>query len=719
MTGFSLGTAVPITGIVSLLICLFLLALSREQRAAGASRSYLLLGLAYGASALRLACTSLELGGARWAGPAEEVVYIAFISFFWLGVRAYVQPRPLWPVLFAVPALLVAWVGLADLAGLPLFWATLPVHAGGGLLFALSGRHLWRLFRAQSSWNAMLLALGMWTQGLSTVTYPFTRWSWYAPYGFTILAVLTAAIGMGLMVGALREEQRELRTEMAARRESEKTTRRSLEFIEALLAHTPTGVSVFEGASGDCIHANQALAAMVGGTLAAMLRVNFRDLASWKDLGLDRLAEATLADGVTRHQECFMRSAFGKELAMECYLVRFHAGEVPYLMFVATDITERHRLLVELQRAEHLESLGSLAGGVAHDMNNVLTAILGLASTLRAGCAHGDPRVRSLDTIATACARGRDVVRSLLYFARKDPESLGPVDLNAVAREVVDLLSHTTLNRVDLTADFQEPVGWIEGDASALSHALINLCVNAVDAMPEGGSLQFRTRVREDRSIQVSLRDSGKGMSPEVARRCVEPFFTTKPAGKGTGLGLAMVYGTMKAHKGALEILSEEGRGTEVVLTFPPRAGSPAPAAACAGAPPAGPSGPGRPLRVLLVDDDELIRESVAALLAALGHEVRMAEGGREALDLVRDGLPVDLVVLDMNMPGLSGTQTLQRLLALRPGQAVLMASGYSEDAIVPLMEGRPNLAFLPKPFSLKEVRAKLKAMEGCWAESA
>jgi DNA-binding response OmpR family regulator len=122
---------------------------------------------------------------------------------------------------------------------------------------------------------------------------------------------------------------------------------------------------------------------------------------------------------------------------------------------------------------------------------------------------------------------------------------------------------------------------------------------------------------------------------------------------------------------------------------------------------------------VLLVDDDELIRESVAALLAALGHEVRMAEGGREALDLVRDGLPVDLVVLDMNMPGLSGTQTLQRLLALRPGQAVLMASGYSEDAIVPLMEGRPNLAFLPKPFSLKEVRAKLKAMEGCWAESA
>ena len=371
---------------------------------------------------------------------------------------------------------------------------------------------------------------------------------------------------------------------------------------------------------------------------------------------------------------------------------------------------ERHRLQTELQHAEKMESIGSLAGGVAHDMNNVLAAIMGMATTLRSTCPDANPDAKALDTITRACTRGRDVVKSLLYFARRDLDAVGPVDLNAIAREMVQLLRYTTLRRVQVRTDFQEPLGLIEGDAGVLSHALINLCVNAVDAMPEGGTLAIRTRNDPATgSIEISVQDDGAGMSGEVIRRSTEPFFTTKPRGQGTGLGLAMVYGTVKAHGGVFEIRSEPGRGTEVVLRFPPRPEAPVQPEPQATDPPATAM---EPIRILLVDDDELIRMSVAPMLAALGHEVHTAESGEEALEAIRAGLDADLVVLDMNMPGLNGAQTLSRLLALRPGQSVLMATGYSDESIAPLLEGRPNVHSLRKPFSLKEIRAKLQAIE-------
>jgi CheY-like chemotaxis protein len=178
--------------------------------------------------------------------------------------------------------------------------------------------------------------------------------------------------------------------------------------------------------------------------------------------------------------------------------------------------------------------------------------------------------------------------------------------------------------------------------------------------------------------------------------------------GKGTGLGLAMVYGTVQAHQGTFEIRSEVGQGTEVILGFPPLAG---PAGAAPPAP--APASPIGPIRILLVDDDELIRLSVGPLLAALGHEVHIAEGGQEALDRLEAGLVVDLVILDMNMPGLNGAQTLARLLELRPGQTVLMATGYSDASIAPLLEGRPNVFSLRKPFNFREIEAKLSTMAG------
>jgi CheY-like chemotaxis protein len=238
--------------------------------------------------------------------------------------------------------------------------------------------------------------------------------------------------------------------------------------------------------------------------------------------------------------------------------------------------------------------------------------------------------------------------------------------------------------------------------------------------MPDGGRITLRTRnveaggtlalkdqgVAPGDYVQIEVADSGAGMPPEVLERCREPFFTTKARAKGTGLGLPMVQSTMQAHDGRLELQSTPGKGTQAVLVFPVSrlavplaAGSPVEATA--------PTGTLR-LRVLLVDDDDLVRESVTELLGLLGHQAVPCACGEEALALMEKGLIVDLVILDMNMPGLSGAQVLPRLLALHPGLPVILATGYIQEDLTPLLSGRPNVRALSKPFSVNELRSMI-----------
>jgi len=371
----------------------------------------------------------------------------------------------------------------------------------------------------------------------------------------------------------------------------------------------------------------------------------------------------------------------------------------------------RRRLEAQLFQAQRLESLGNLAGGVAHDINNVLAAILGLATTGREDLEPSGLLARSMDTIATACLRGREVVKSLLHFARKDLDSSGPVDLNRLATEIVHLLDATTLKRVRIKTDFQEPLGLVRGDEGALSHALMNLCLNGVDAMPDGGTLEIRTRRLAQGGIELRVRDTGDGMTPEVLKQAIDPFFTTKPLGKGTGLGLAMVYGTMTSIGGTLELRSKPRQGTEVLLGFPPPLLAVEPAGREAPGNPAGTApAAGKGLRILLVDDDELIRMAIPTMLEVLGHQVATAPGGQEALDLLAAGLGTDLVILDMRMPGLNGAETLPRLLALRPGLPVLLATGHSDPGLQALLQQYPRVAFIRKPFTLAEIRDKVQA---------
>lgn len=399
----------------------------------------------------------------------------------------------------------------------------------------------------------------------------------------------------------------------------------------------------------------------------------------------------------------------GTLLDVEVRTTLVHLEGRPVLLASERDITDRIRaeeerqaLQAQLHQSQKLESLGSLAGGVAHDMNNVLGAILSLASTLKMKMEPGDPGADSLETIIQACTRGRGVVKSLLYFARKDLQEERVVDLNVLVRDMANLLGYTTLKRFALETELQPGLGWVRCDEGAVSNALMNLCVNSMDAMPEGGVLTLRTGARPEGGVELRVTDTGEGMAPGILAKAMDPFFTTKPVGKGTGLGLSMVFGTMRAHGGHFDLQSQPGRGTAAVLVFPAsRVSRPEPAldaqADTAKADRAS-------LDILLVDDDELVRESVLIMLEAMGHRIVPVPGGQEALARLAQGVPVDLVVLDMNMPGLSGAETLTGILALRPALPVLIATGYSDEDVAALAEAHPNVLSLRKPFSPAEV---------------
>ena len=353
-----------------------------------------------------------------------------------------------------------------------------------------------------------------------------------------------------------------------------------------------------------------------------------------------------------------------------------------------------------------MESLGILAGGIAHDMNNVLGAILGLASAHLTGQPEGGGLRRAFETIIKAAERGGAMVKGLLSFARQSPAESRELDLNAVLGEEVRLLEHTTLARVRLVTEFAPDLHPIRGDAGALTHAIMNLCVNAVDAMPGSGTLTLSTRNLDGHWIEVRVEDTGTGMAKEVLDKATDPFFTTKAVGKGTGLGLSTVYSTVKAHQGLMEIQSEPGRGTRVLLRFPARAGQGRVLETAAGPGPGRPEA--RPLRMLVVDDDELVQASTRALLEALCHQVTVAGSGEEALAGL-EGTRPDAVILDLNMPGLGGAGTLPRLRALHPEVPVLLATGRVDQASLDLARAFARVTLLAKPYGREDLQEHLR----------
>jgi PAS domain S-box-containing protein len=379
-------------------------------------------------------------------------------------------------------------------------------------------------------------------------------------------------------------------------------------------------------------------------------------------------------------------------------------GAIVGVLSMAHDITERLRMEKELLQAERIQSLASFAGGVAHDANSVLYTIATLAKAIANGPADRETLGESVEAILRACAKGRTLVRGLIEFGRQDLANAKALNLNDVIEEQLHMLGSELPTNIRVDRDLEPGLGAMTGDARVLDGAFMHLLLNALEAMPNGGTLTLRTRAQGKNDIAVDIEDTGVGMSKEVLERAMEPFFTTKPRNQQNGLGLPAAYGAVKAHQGRIELHSEPGKGTRVHIVLPrspgaaPRASESFEGAAIA-----------KSLRILVVDDDDLVQAAMSAQLRRLGHTVTLAQHGQAALDKVREGLEVDLVLLDINMPVLDGTQTLPRLRELRPSLPVIIETGSMGDSAQELARAYQDVAVLLRPFNMSELKAALE----------
>ena len=383
------------------------------------------------------------------------------------------------------------------------------------------------------------------------------------------------------------------------------------------------------------------------------------------------------------------------------------------------ELEERHRVEEQLVHAQKMEAVGQLAGGVAHDFNNLLTAILAHAGALAAEADPGSEAAESARTIEQAARRAAELTRQLLGFARRGKLLAAPTDLHLLVGEVARLLGRTLDKRIVVAQRLGAAHPVVLGDAGQLQQAVLNLAVNARDAMAEGGVLTFETALREldpaARAVRpglaagpfvvLTVRDSGQGVPAAIRDRIFEPFFTTKEAGRGTGMGLAMVYGIVANHGGFVTLESAEGQGAAFSLWLPAHRAQPE--APRAPAPAAAAPRPGRET-VLVIDDEPLVLETSRRLLGGLGYQVVAASGGAQAVAWVRGGGRADLAILDLAMPEMDGAATYEALRALSPGLRVLVTSGYERDGRVQALLDRGAVGFLAKPWRREDLAAEV-----------
>jgi signal transduction histidine kinase/ActR/RegA family two-component response regulator len=364
----------------------------------------------------------------------------------------------------------------------------------------------------------------------------------------------------------------------------------------------------------------------------------------------------------------------------------------------------------ELRHVQKMEAIGTLAGGVAHDFNNLLQVINGYAELALARLPEDSPVRASLDTIQSAGQRGAALTRQLLAFSRKQVLAPRNLDLNQLFREMERFFLRVLTENIRLVFDLEPGLGPVWADPGQMEQVIMNLVVNARDAMPGGGVLTLETRGREGK-VAFTVRDTGVGMTPEVMARMFEPFYTTKGAGKGTGLGLSTALGIVEQSGGVLEAQSEPGRGTTIQVTLPRSAAS---ALAERAAPALSPKGGDE--TILLVEDDEGVRRLVAEHLGAAGYQVLEAPGAEPALALLEAAGPVRLLLTDVVMPGPGGRELAGLARSRQPGLRVVFMSGYPDQKPGAGEPAWGEALFLPKPFDrnqlLGTVRSALDAVQ-------
>jgi PAS domain S-box-containing protein len=377
------------------------------------------------------------------------------------------------------------------------------------------------------------------------------------------------------------------------------------------------------------------------------------------------------------------------------------------------EVAARERAQEQLRQAQKMETIGQLTGGVAHDFNNLLMAVMGNLELLRKRI-PGDPRLhRLIEGALQGAERGASLTQRLLAFARQQDLKPEPADLGGLIRGMSDLLERSLGPRVALRLDIPDHLPPAHIDANQLELAILNLAINARDAMQDGGSIDIRVaahRASGDAALKpgdylkVSVIDTGSGMDAETLKKAIEPFFSTKPLGKGTGLGLSMVHGLTVQLGGTLELTSELGKGTTATLVLPVTTKAPEIAGPAQSA-----RNVNRSAVILFVDDDPLIAMSTTEMLEDLGHRVIGANSARHALDILRSNQWIDLMVTDHVMPGMTGIELAVKSREVRPALPILLATGYAD-----LPEGAPlDLPRLAKPYHQEQLRDRLDQLLG------
>jgi PAS domain S-box-containing protein len=402
--------------------------------------------------------------------------------------------------------------------------------------------------------------------------------------------------------------------------------------------------------------------------------------------------------------------------------LRDGSGAVTGAALVYHDITAARETERKLQQAQKLDAIGKLTGGVAHDFNNMLTVITGTTETLVAGLQDRPNLLKIATLIDQAAERCSELIQHLLAFARKQPLQPRDVDINSTVLDIAKLLRPTLGEQIEIEAILEREVTTSHIDPSQLAHSVLNMAINARDAMPNGGKLLLETRnvvldeayakaneeVRPGPYVMLGVSDTGTGMSAAVRDKVFEPFFTTKEVGKGSGLGLSMVYGFVKQSGGHIKIYSEQGHGTTIRLYLPPARGE------VAAAPLAAPISGGTEI-IFVVEDDALVRNFVIAQLHSLGYSTIAAPDSRAALAEVERGEPFDLLFTDVIMPGgMTGRELADEVTKRRPGTRVLYTSGYTDNAIVHHGRLDEGVLLLTKPYRRSELAQMVRqALKG------
>ena len=382
---------------------------------------------------------------------------------------------------------------------------------------------------------------------------------------------------------------------------------------------------------------------------------------------------------------------------------------------------ERRKLENQLRQAQKMEAVGTLAGGLAHDFNNILQVIYGSTQLMQEELSPGSSGQGDLARIMSAAERATELVKQLLAFSRKAESHLRPLDLNQLVSQVGRMLSRVIPKVIDFELHLFEGLETIMADPNQIQQVLMNLGINARDAMPDGGRIIIETKsitldreytrqqvdVAPGRYVLLTLSDTGRGMDREVLEHIFEPFYTTKETGQGTGLGLAMVYGIIKNHGGHVTCYSQPGQGTVFKIYLPTAEAAPqGPVDREAG------TGLGGRETILVVDDEEPLRDIAVKMLGGHGYRVLTAPDGETALKIFQDPhVPVDLVVLDLNMPGMDGSRCLDELLKIAPRTKVIMASGYSVNGHGSKALRAGATAFISKPYASAELLAKIRSV--------